>query len=405
MICITSGLITNPSSLHVQSTCFRPKLQIMRLTYLKLGLLLSLAASAHAQLEVVATGLAAPQKLILTARGNFLVTETSPQPNQGRISFVSRAGTRRSLVERLPSGIEVAGGASGPTAMALSGRTLYVAIGGGDAERRTSTGTLIHNPEGISSPIFVSILEFRFNQDVDQIGGTFQMTAPQQLQLSDGEEISMSDGSGASATVRILARFPQSLPEGAGYRFSNPWGLALSDDAATLWVIDASQNSLARVDVASGRWRRIMRFAPSPNPTPIGPPVVEAVPTGIRVYGDQLLISFLSGFPFAPGQAKVLAVNPDAKTFEPFINGLTSSTDVLWRARGAGQRTQFFALEFSVNQRATPPPPGRLLRFDGLDPVVVASDLRAPVSLALDSVTEELFILELSGRILKTSVR
>jgi hypothetical protein len=377
----------------------------MKSSFLKFGLLLCFAASAQAQLEVVATGLVAPQKLILTARGNFLVTETNPLPNQGRLSFVSRAGTRRSLVEGLPSGIEVAGGASGPNAMALSGRTLYVSIGGGDAERRSPTGTLIHNPEGISSPIFVSILEFRFSQDVDQIGGTFRLTSSQQLQLSDGEEIAMSDDAGASATVRILARFPQTLPEGTGYRFSNPWGLALSEDAATLWVIDASQNSLAKVDVVSGRWRRIMRFAPSSNPTPIGARVIEAVPTGIRVYGEQLLVSFLSGFPFVGGMAKVLAVNPEARTFEPFINGLTSSTDILWRPRGAGQRTQFFSLEFSANQRATPPPPGRLLRFDGLDPVVVASDLRAPVSLALDSATEELFILELSGRILKTSVR
>ncbi len=357
------------------------------------------------QAEVVATGLIAPQKLVLTPRGNFLVTETNPMPNLGRISFVSRSGTRRSLVESLPSGTEVTGGGSGPTAMLLRERTLYVTIGGGDLERRNATGASIHNPAGISSPLYTTLLEFRFSLDLDQVGGTFKMSPAQQQTLADGAEIEMEDGSGAKATVRLLASFPHSTPDGSGYRFSNPWGLALSADGLTLWMIDASQNSLNRVDVATGRWSRVMRFAPTPNPTPIGPPMIEAVPTGIRVYGQQLLISFLSGFPFPRNAARVLAINPDSRTVEPFIYGLTSATDVFWRDRGGNSRPQFWALEFSLSQSATPAGPGRLLRWDSAEPIVVASDLRAPVSLAYDASSEELFILELSGRILKVSAR
>ena len=110
-------------------------------------------------------------------------------------------------------------------------------------------------------------------------------------------------------------------------------------------------------------WWRIVRFAPLPNPGVPGPPVFDAVPTSVRIYGNQLLMSLLTGFPFVPGLASVLTVDPETGAVGPFINGLTSVTDVLWRDRGSG-RSQFLALEFSVNQSLDPAPPGRLLRFD-----------------------------------------
>ena len=128
--------------------------------------------------------------------------------------------------------------------------------------------------------------------------------------------------------------------------------------------------------------------------------MIDSVPTNIRIYGDELLVSFLTGFPFVPGNARVVALNPKTGTSTPFINGLTSVTDVLWRTRPDG-RSQFFVLEFSANQSATPAPPGRLLRFDSPEPVVAAAGLITPVNMVLDESTQELFILELRGQILR----
>jgi len=93
--------------------------------------LISLATASLllGQAEVVTMGLQGPQKIILTPRGNFLVTETSTAINSGRVSFVSRAGVRRSLFEGRPSGAEVTGGGGGP-----------IAIGGGDIERSPAPG-------------------------------------------------------------------------------------------------------------------------------------------------------------------------------------------------------------------------------------------------------------------------
>ncbi len=358
---------------------------------------------AWPQVDVLATGLQGASKIVLTPRGNFLVTETSMALNAGRVSFVSRGGSRRSLIEGLPSGVEVTlAGGSGPSALALNGRTLYVAMGGGDAERRgTAPGTSMHNPAGASSAIFATILEFRLSGDVDTLAGTFKLTPAQQTELADGASVDLDDGSGAKAQVSILARFPISEPDRILiYRFSNPWGMVVAEDGKTLYVTDASQNSLARVDTATGRWQRIVRFGPVANPTPVGAPMIDAVPTSVRVYGEELLVSFLTGFPFAPGNARVVALNPKTGTTTPFINQLTSATDVLWWTRPNG-RPQFFVLEFSANQSATPAPPGRLLRYDSPEPVVAAAGLITPVNMVLDEATQELFILELRGQILR----
>ena len=78
---------------------------------------LAAAASLFGQAEVVFSGLQTPQRLILTPRGNFLVSESNTDSNSGRISFITRAGARRSLIEALPSGTDQNGGFSGPSAL------------------------------------------------------------------------------------------------------------------------------------------------------------------------------------------------------------------------------------------------------------------------------------------------
>jgi len=367
--------------------------------------ILLMTAPAWGQPQVVATGLPGAQKLILTSRGNFLVSEPAPVANTGRVSFVTRGGARRSLIEGLPSGIEVTlAGTSGPSAMALRERTLYLSIGAGDSERSGPPPTSMLNPAGSSSPLFCSILELRFNQDLDALTGTFRLTMPQQQAMADGAEVELADGSGGTMRASVLTRFPLVEPApGALYKFSNPWGLALTLDGKTLYVADASVNSVAKVDTATGKWRRTTRFPAVPNGTPVGPPMVDAVPTGIRIYGDQVLVSFLTGFPFVPGNARVLAVNPEPGTTEPFIFGLTSATDVLWRELPTGA-SEFYVIEFSANQSANPAPPGRLLRFDRAGMQVIAAPLITPVSMAYDAATKELFVLELRGQIVRVQL-
>lgn len=360
-----------------------------------------LAAPLWSQPEVIATGMPGATKITLTPQRNFLVSQPGMTTGSGRILFVSRSGVQRPLIQGLPSGVEVTlAGTNGPTAMAIHGQTLFVLFGNGDWERRGQPPTSIHNPEGASSPLFCSILAFRFNQPLDSLNGPFHLTPQHQLLLADGGEANLAGAAGETALVSVLARFPVSEPSpGVIYRFSNPWGMAVTEDGTSLYVTDASINSLARVDTATGRWRRLARFAPVSNPAQIGPPVTDSVPTNVRIYGNQVLVSFLTGFPFASGNARVLAVNPDQGTTEPFIYGLTSATDVLWRPRLDGA-PEFYVTEFSLNQSANPAPPGRLLRFDSNGRHIV-SQLITPVNMVLDETSNDLFVLELRGQIVR----
>jgi hypothetical protein len=290
--------------------------------------------------------------------------------------------------------------------MAIRGRTLYLALGGGDAERRGQTppGAGVHNPQGSSSPLFGSILRIRFSMEVDQIFSSFQLSAAHQLALHDGYtvELGTRESPGGMIRVSVLARFPISEPDpNVIYRFSNLWGMDLAAGGRWLYVADASMNSVARVNTETGRWQRLIRFPPLQNTTTVGPPRIDAVPTSVRVLGDgELLVSFLTGFPFTPGNARVQKVDVESRTTEVLIPALNSVTDVLVR-RMPRLRSQVLVLEFSQNQSADPPAAGRLLAFDGAAPQVIAGGLVTPVSMAYDDETGDLFILELRGQVLQ----
>ncbi|MEJ7605785.1 MAG: hypothetical protein WKF37_05855 [Bryobacteraceae bacterium] len=143
-----------------------------------------------------------------------LIPETSTMPNAGRVSIVTAAGVRRTFLEGLPSGTEVAGGGSGPNGLARRDRTVYVALGAGDTERRTDRpGITIHNPQGASSPLFSSVLTVRLSQDPDNLTGPFRLTVAHQQTLSDGGEVQLDDGNGSTATIGLLTQFPIAEPD------------------------------------------------------------------------------------------------------------------------------------------------------------------------------------------------
>src|SRR3954467_13806810 len=91
------------------------------------------SASLHAQQPVVfSTGLVAPEKMIVGPSGSLLVSEAGQGANAGRVSIVTSAGVRRSLVEALPGGLAITGGTDGPSGLVLDDNVLYLAIGEGD---------------------------------------------------------------------------------------------------------------------------------------------------------------------------------------------------------------------------------------------------------------------------------
>ncbi len=366
------------------------------------------AWSNAATTTTVATGLLAPTKLIPAKNGGLLVTEAGIGPNSGRISLVDvTTGTRRTLLQGLPSGLAAPNNdPSGPSALLLRGRTLFVTLSTGDAViNGPIPATTVPNPNP-SSPLFSSVLAIHFSAHVEMTTTGFTLSLADQATLKSGATVVLDNGAGDRLMIELVADFADYLPDPrptlpGNVRASNPFDLALIEDR--MFVVDASMNNIRTVDLTTGAVGTLTSFAPLPNTRGFGPPFVEAVPDSIRVTGDQLLVTLLTGFPFPVGAAQVRTVNPTTGAQATLITGLTSAIDVLPLNDGS-----FLTLEFSADMFAgTPPPPGRLKWFQtpSSTPVVINGNLITPTNMEMDKKTGDLFITEIfAGRILKISL-
>ena len=368
--------------------------------------LLLAGAEARAQCppEVVTSGLRLPLGITQSNQDNLLVSETGTRVSHtGRISIVGLDGTRRTLLDGLPSGISDANDPSGPAGLFLRGRTLYVAIGIGD----TQLPGFVPNPNP-SSPIFSSVLAIHFSAHVEKTTGGLTLSLADQQALAGGQKVTLSNGGGDRVTVELVANFPDNTPDvttPTGFRGSNPYDLIAVGDQ--LYVTDGGRNLVWQVDIKSGAFSVLTTFPPVPNPLPFGPPVVEAVPTGISYSDGQLLVTLFRGFPFPAGTSVVEQVNPLTGDHAPFISGLRTAIDVL-AIRGRGD-TDYLVLQHSAAGGAPLPPfanPGRLLRFEspGDAPTVIADCLTRPTSMTLDEKTGTLYVTEFAGRVVAIPV-
>lgn len=353
----------------------------------------------------VATGLLAPTKVVMSAKGNLLVSEAGFGPNTGRISLVDPAtGVRRTLLDGLPSGFAAPNhDPSGPSGLLMHGRTLYVTIGTGDAVVNGAAPGIVVANANPSSPLYSSVLAIHFSANVEMTTSGFTLSGADQVALKAGSLVVRDDGAGDKLAIELVADFSDYVSDPrpgqpANVRASNPFGLVRMGER--LFVVDASMNNIRIVELDSGAVGTLMAFAPLPNTRGFGPPVVEAVPDSIRVFEGQLLVTLLTGFPFPIGGAQVRVVDPATGAHAPLITGLTSAIDALPLKDGG-----FLTLEFTTDMLAgVPPPPGRLQKFatPGSSPVVINNTLFTPTRLELDEKTGSLFITEIfAGRIVK----
>ena len=390
---------------------------------------LSASTAQCASQPVVASGLRTPVKLIFSQHSNLLVAEMGFGPNSGRISIVDPlSGQQRTLLDGLPSGFVLPSDiSSGPSGLVMRGRTLYLTIGGGDSTLPgAAPNTRVPNPNP-SSPIFSSVLAIDFTPHVEQTTAGFTLTYDDHLALRSGSKVNLDNGGGDHIRVQLVADFPDYVAEPrAGepnnVRPSDPFGLVIS--ANQLYIVDSDSNAIRAVDLQTNETTTLTTFAPlsiggsagvasgalpggnvlsnslaAPSPAS----QVEAIPTSIRFYGDQLLVTTLTGSPFPTAAAQVRIVDPATGSDAPFITGLTTAIDVLL-LRGRGRTSEFLTLELSADAQGGAP--GRLRRHTSTDaaPVVVAGCLNSPTSMARDERTGELYITEIfTGRIVKVS--
>jgi hypothetical protein len=353
--------------------------------------------------SVLISGLSQPTKIKVALSGRVLVTETLGAPNLGRVSIIDGRGHRRTLLDGLPSGAS-GEGVSGPTGLDLRGRTLFVAVGEGDGVLPGPIpGTMTANPNP-SSPILSSVLAVRFSADVEQTTEGFSLTIADHFALAAGAEVTLANGRGETAVVRLLADFPNSVPNPippfpANVRQSNPFGLVAQGD--DVFVADGGMNAVMKINTASGQTQTLTSFPPRPNPLPFGPPAVEAVPTGVNFVDGQLLTTLFTGFPFAPGLSEARSVNAQNGAQTAFIGNRTTAVDVI----GGRLRGSTYVLEFSTNLLGQAP--GQLLYFQTPNsaPTVLAAGLISPSGMGRDPVTGTIYVAEIfTGRIIRVTI-
>jgi hypothetical protein len=382
--------------------------------------LAAVAASAPAfaagSCTTLVTGLRVPLGTALTPQGNLLVSESGAgAPHSGRISIVGADGSRRTLLDGLPSAPNDVGDPSGPAGLYLRGRTLFVAIGAGDVgilgvngAGEPLRGTDLPNPNGPSSPLFSSVLALQFSTDVERGEGGFALSGADEQALAAGASVVLSNSGGDTMKIERIVDFPNYVPAPrpnlpTNVALSNPFGLIALDDA--LYVTDGGRNLVWKVDLLTRSLAPLVGFAPVPNPLfgIVGGPFIEAVPTGIASRNGLLYVTLFRGAPFPPGVSSVQQIDPSTGTATSFIGGLKTAIDVLpWSGADA---TPFFVLEHASSGLFFGTP-GVLLRFDAPSaaPSVVADCLWQPSSMSLDRKTGTLYVSEVGGALKKLSI-
>lgn len=355
------------------------------------------------EVQVIASGLLGPAKIIQTPSGHFLVAETGPEePNHGRVSIVDRLGHRRTLLEGLPSARTFVGDFNGTTGLFLRDRTLYVVNGQGDVTvPGPAQGTEKANPTP-ASPIFSSVLAVDFSEALEAGTEGFALTLSDHQALKSGATLTLTNRAGESTTIRLVVDFVDSLPEprptfADHARHSHPYGIVA--DSTHLYVVDAGFNNLRKVEIATGAAQTLVSFPPTPSPLTNGPPVIENVPTSIRWAGSQLVVTLLGGAPFLPGLSKVVRVHPQTGAVVSLIEGLTTAID---SAALAIDSLSGGLLALEHNLSFPRPGIGRLHSFPlpvG-HAVLHSACLVTPSSMLIDRTADRLILSELStGRL------
>jgi sugar lactone lactonase YvrE len=373
------------------------------------GVLLGGIAGA-ADCEVVASGLRAPIGSAFTNQGNLVVSETGTAnvPASGRVSIVSPDGGRRTLLDGLPQGTNAAGGdASGPNSLAMRGRTIYVAIGQGDTVIPGPGGSTIPNPN-VSSALFSSVLAIHLSAAAERSTAGFTLSEQNRMTLAGGGKVMLSNGKGDKLQVELVVNFPDYVSEpnaanAGNVRNSNPFGVLLVDEF--MYVTNGGLNRLYKVNLDTGSYAELAAFSPIANTSGLGgPPVVEAVPTGLAYTDGQVLVSLLSGGPFIPGLSRVKTVDPVTGAQSDFLTGLRTSIDVLPIVDDGD--TDYLTLQNNFAPAPPWPPTGASVRrFEeaGSSSVVVSGcTLYRPTSMSIEPRTGMLYATELlNGTVVK----
>ena len=276
-----------------------------------------------------ASGLAAPFGLEVDAQGNVWIAEAGTGNNDGRISVITSRNKVYPVIEGFTSVLLP----NEPTALGISHFIL-----------KDHTLWILNGVEG--KLYRADIASFHPGDTPLQAGGLeSQDIAPFVLEYDFGD---------------------------VDTEESNPYNLSMGPDG-DLYIADAAANAIIRREAGTGGLSVFAALPGISNPTQVGPPVIDAVPTGIVFNGQKFLVSTLTGFPFPEKEALIYAVDLHGQV-SVYQEGFTSLVDIT-----LGPDKRPVVLQYAVFGQGFAPMTGRLIHAKGQEEEVMLDKINYPL--------------------------
>lgn len=288
----------------------------------------------------LATGLLAPLGVEADAAGRVWVAEAGTAKNDGRVSLLTN-GTVVPAITDFESRIYL-GDVDGISHLLAADGLLYILHSNGKLYKADVASYKIGD-----APLLASTLP--------------------------------SEDIGAFVLAQTAAGIVTDNPD----KHSHPYQMAVGP-GGDLFIADAAANVIVRRAKGTGALSILANIPGIKNPTPVGPPFVQSVPTGVVFDGTNLLVSTLLGFPFPAGQAIVYQVTP-AGVVSVYQQGFNSLTGLdLSNGPIVLEYGTFGPMGWMANT-------GRLVRANKPGTTVLATGLNKPT--ALEKITDNSYFV------------
>jgi len=227
------------------------------------------ASFASAQsITVYADSLAVPIGIQRSANGNLWVAQVGTGNDDGKISVVTTDGRVFDVVTGIPSSLNAATGEL---------------VGVWRSYEMPNNRLMVVSGEG-SHPYSGTLL-------------TYDLTG---FNLGDAPKPLLSFEAAFNVDDYVLAQ---------GNMNSNPYSM-VENSAGDWMIVDAGANTIFQRKIGTDTMSILQKFADLSNPTPVGPPVINYVPTKLISDGkDGYYLCNLTGFPFVTGLAKIVHIS------------------------------------------------------------------------------------------------
>ena len=152
---------------------------------------------------------------------------------------------------------------------------------------------------------------------------------------------------------------------------SNPFAMTFVPNSDVAYVSDAAANAIVQGD--DGGLSILAQFPNIVNTGSVGPPAVNAVPTGLDYHDGTIYVGMLTGFPFNEGAASIRAVDTEGNV-SIYLGDLTTVVDLQVIPGGGG--IVFLEHRFAPNA-------GILYKYENEELTEMATGLDRPVGLRI----------------------